>query len=498
MAETSTGIQGRAERTYVLRLAAEIATKSRRTRGQFLQALARNVRDALDQVDPSAVLEEEWSRLLVRSRSPRLPTVLGRVFGLSSVSPYDAVVPADLAEIVEAGRRLYADRVKGRRYAVRARRSGRHSFSSHDIHVELGAALNPGAEVNLDDPDIRVEVEVRESTAYLFAERIPGAGGLPLGVEGRAVALISGGYDSAVAAALMLKRGVALDYVFCNLGGEAYERAVLQVAKVLADDWSYGTRPRLLALDFSEIVEALQREVRPAYLQVVLKRMMYRVGSRVAEELGGEALVTGEALGQVSSQTLRNLRAIEPAASLPVFRPLIGFDKEQIIDRARSLGTAALSEKVREYCAITPGRPVTGASVAAVDAAERNLDPKLISRAMETVRSHDLRDLAPSDLVSPYLFTSEIPEGTIVLDCRSPAEYRHWHLPGAEHRPEWDLLRSFKALDRGPTYVLYCAHGIHSAHIAERMQREGFEAYSFREGMRGILAWAEEKGARVP
>lgn len=481
-----------AGRLYLARLAAEIATKSRRTRTGFQARLVRNLRDALETTEEPFSIEPEWSRIFVRASSSRAPAVLARVSGLSSISPVDAVVEPRLEAIVEEGRRLYGEAVKGRRYAVRARRRGRHAFTSRDIHVELGAALNPGAEVDLDEPDIRVEVEVREDGAFLFTRRIQGVGGLPLGVEGRALALISGGYDSAVSAALMLKRGVELDYVFCNLGGEAYERAVLQVAKVLADDWSYGSPPRLFALDFAEAVEALEQGVKGSHLQVVLKRLMYRAASRIAERTGAEAIVTGEALGQVSSQTLTNLRAIEPAADLPVFRPLLGFDKTEIIERARRLGTATLSEKVQEYCALGTARPVTAARVEAVDREESRLDPAIVDRAVAGARSHDLRALTSRDLIDDYLFTSRVPEGAVVLDCRPEEEYEAWHFPGAEHRDEWKMLQDFRSEERGPTYVLYCAHGMKSAFIAERMQREGYEAYSFRDGMAGIRAFAGE------
>jgi tRNA uracil 4-sulfurtransferase len=485
-------------RPLLVRLAAELATKSRRTRGSFQSRLATNVRDALGSTGAPFELEVEWSRFLVRSDSVEALQVLTRVSGLSSISPVDAVVPADLDEIVEAGRRLYAERVKGGRYAVRARRTGTHSFSSRDIHMRLGAALNPGATVDLDDPDVRVEVEVREDVAYLFTERIPGAGGLPLGVEGKALALISGGYDSAVAAALMLKRGVELDYAFCNLAGEAYERAVLQVAKVLADDWSYGTRPRLISVDFTEAVDALRREVKPSHLQVVLKRLMYRLASRIAEEAGAEAIVTGEALGQVSSQTLANLRAIEAGCVLPVFRPLIGFDKNEIIERARDLGTATLSEKVREYCALGTAKPVTGAGSEAVDREESRLDPELLDRALAGARIHDLRSLTTRDLIDAYLFTDRVPEGAVVLDCRPEASYREWHYPGAEHRDEWRMFEEYRKEPKDRVYVLYCARGMKSAVIAERMQREGYEAYSFRDGAEGIRNYAASIPVRPP
>jgi thiamine biosynthesis protein ThiI len=340
-------------------------------------------------------------------------------------------------------------------------------------------------------------VEVRDERAYLFSERIPGGGGLPLGVEGRAVSLLSGGYDSAVSSWLMLKRGVALDYVFCNLGGDAYERAVVQVAKVIADDWSYGTRPHLHVIDFANVLHELREHTRPAYWQLVLKRLMYRAACAVAAERGAEAIVTGEAIGQVSSQTLPNLRAIEAAATRPVLRPLIGFDKEEIIDRAKVIGTAALSEQVREYCAIAPGHPVTAATIARVDDEVVKMDAAVLEQAIAGRRTLDLRALLPADLAAAYLFVEDMPTDAIIIDCRPAAQYRAWHLKGARHMEEWELLRDFKRLDRRPTYVLYCAHGIQTAYLAERMQRQGYEAYSFRGGVRGIMKYAQDRGLNL-
>lgn len=486
------------EHLYMLRLGAEVTTKSRRTRSHFQQRLAENLRDALNDVDVPTSVESEWSRIFVRSEAVEALSVIQRVFGVSSISPVDAIVPAALDRIVDEGRRLYGERVKGRRFAVRAKRTGSHDFSSMDIQVDLGAALNPGAEVDLDDPDVRVEVEIREDRAFLFSRRMPGAGGLPLGVEGRALALISGGYDSAVAASLMLRRGVELDYVFCNLGGEAYERSVLNVAKVLSDQWSYGSRPSLFAADFGPAVEALRSEVKPTHVQVVLKRLMYRTASLIAHRIGAEALVTGEAIGQVSSQTLKNLRAIDPAASLPVFRPLLGFDKNEVIDRARTLGTAPLSAKVKEYCQLVPDRPVTGATPGAVARQEAKVDPAIVENAAARVQRYDLRALSASDLVEPYLYTSEVPDGAVVVDCRSAEEYRRRHVPGAVHHEGWKLMQEYRKLDKEAVYILYCSRGIQTPHLAERMQREGYEAYSFRGGAPAILAWTEAEARRAP
>lgn len=482
-------------RLYLVRLAPEVTTKSRRTRRRFQQRLVRNIEDALASTDRPFRVDDRWSRIFVEAAEGGALDRLASVFGVSSVSPVDARIPAELDAIVETGHTLYADAVRGHTYAVEARRAGTHPFSSRDVKVELGAALNPYGEVDLDDPEVTVSVEVRDDHAYLFQRFVPGPGGLPLGVEGKAVCLVSGGFDSAVAAWLMLKRGVSLEYVFCNLGGEAYERAVVSVTKILADEWSWGEAPRIHVVEFEEVVDALKEHVTPRYWQVILKRLMYRVAEKVAAEVGGEAVITGESIGQVSSQTLGNLRAIDDVATLPVFRPLLGFDKNEIIERAERIGTAALSARIREYCAILPDKPVTHSNPEAARSEEADLDLSLLDDVVADRKILALRELAPEDLVAPYLFVDEILDGTVVLDCRPEHQYRAWHFPGAERRDLDDLAARIKELDKERRYVLYCEFGVQTAHLAELMQRVGYEAYSFRGGLRGIMRHARERDA---
>ena len=480
--------------TFVLvRLASELTLKAPRTRAHFMQRLLRNLRDALNAAGTTARVETEWGRVYVQLESAAAVPVISRVFGISSYSVIDAVVPADINAITERGVEVFRDHVQGKRYAVRAHRAGTHAFRSKDVEIELGARLGAfGSKVDLTHPEATAHVEIRQQQAYLFKDREKANGGLPLGVEGRALSLISGGYDSAVSSWLMLKRGIALDYVFCNLGGDAYERAVVQVTKALADDWSYGTMPKLYVVDFDEPVRELKAKTRDHYWQVLLKRLMYRTASQIGATMGADAIITGEAVGQVSSQTLPNLRAIEPAADLPVFRPLLGFDKEEIIARARSIGTAALSEQVKEYCAIAPGKPVTATNEARIAAEEARIDLAVVDRAVANAKLLDVRGLTAVDLVGPYIFINEIPEDAVVIDCRTEPQYRAWHAPHAIHKEEWQLARDFKRLDKSRKYVLYCAHGMQSAHLAERMQRHGYEAYSFRGGMGRLLRWLGE------
>ncbi len=479
-------------------IASEIATKARRTRRRFQDRLVRNIRDCLRTAGIEHRIDARWSRLHISAEDATAARRVADVFGVHSVAVVEARFPADLAEIVRVGEALFRDRVRGKRFAVEARRAGTLPFSTQDVRVQLGAALNEDADVDLTHPDVTVTVEMRDGEAFLFADRLRGVGGLPLGVEGRAACLISGGFDSAVAAWLLLKRGVALDYVFCNLAGEAYERSVVSVAKVLAEAWSFGDRPRIHVIDFTAPVESLKATVTPRYWQIVLKRMMYRAAEQVAQDIRAEAIVTGEAMGQVSSQTLHNLRAIDDAAVLPVLRPLIGADKTDIIRRAEVIGTATLSAHVKEYCAILPDRPATKASTDAARAEESRVDLRVLTRAVAERRVLDLRALRPVDLVQPYLFTEHVRHDAVVIDCREAHHFAAWHYPEAQRRDISELVGGFRELDKDRTYVLYCSIGVLSAHVAEVMQRAGYEAYSFKGGAGALRRHAEQREVAAP
>ena len=482
------------ERLILIRLSAELTTKARGTRRRFTRKLMENIREALRETGERFHAESQWTRVYVRTYAPDAIERLRRIPGLSSMSVVEGTCAADLDEIVRIGIRIFGDRVRGRTYAVRAKRTGSHRFSSHDVQQRLGAALNPGATVDLDHPEVEVEVEIRDQVVHFFSGRERGLGGLPLGVEGKAVCLISGGFDSAVAAWLMLKRGVEIEYVFCNLAGESYERSVVQVAKVLADDWSYGTRPRLHVVDFGPVLDSLRAGAQPKYWQLILKRLMYRAAAQVAGEIGASATVTGEALGQVSSQTLMNLAAIDEASDVVVFRPLLGFDKSEIVDHTRRIGTFDISSRVKEYCAIAPGNPVTHATRQATAAEEAKVDQEVLNRAVNGRHMVDLRAVSSADLVESYLLTDEVPEDAVVIDLRPVGSPADWEYPGAQRTEYWELARRIGTLDADRRYVIYCDAGMQAVQLAEQMQRAGLDAFAFRGGTRALR---ERTGATV-
>lgn len=478
----------------LVRVAPEIVIKSSRVRARFLRRLCRNMGRALDAAGISWSMREAWSRIFVEISAPEGLDVIRRVFGVGSVSPVEHACGPDRDEIGALLVRHYASRVAGKTYCVRVKRTGLKNFSARKAEVHFGTLLFPFAGgVDLTQPEIKIDVEVRPEGAWIFSQNLPGPGGLPLGVEGRALCLISGGFDSAVAVWLMMKRGLDPDFLFCNLAGSAYENAVLGVTRGLMQAWGAGSQARFYSVDFQPVVEGIRESVKPKFSQVVLKRSMMKVGCLLAERLDLPALVTGEALGQVSSQTLHNLAAIEEAAERPVLRPLIGSNKEEIIRQAREIGTFELSEHIPEYCSIAPRFPVTRASVPAARAEEEKLDQAMYHRAVEMREQHQLMATGRGKAKDAAVFyTDEIPADAVVLDCRTRAEYQAWHYPGAIHREPEELFKGFSNLDKNSCYVLYCPFGLQTAVLAEKMQESGMRAWSFRGGSRSLQKYLEK------
>lgn len=489
-------------RTILLRFSGEIATKAKPTRRRFEARLVRNVRDALRAAGVDAAVTRTRSRIFVETDDARAADALARVFGLQSLA-VAAVHPAEkLEEVVRVAYECFHEAVAGKRFAVRARRVGDRSrigIEPRAIERLLGAKLLPHAAcVDLDDPEVVAGVELHEGNALLCSDERRAPAGLPLGVEGGAVALLSGGYDSAVAAWQILRRGVHLDYVFCNLGGRTHEQGVLRVAHVLGARWSYGDRPHLHAVDFSEIAADIRAKAKTRWWQILLKRQMLRAAEALAGERRAEAIVTGDAIGQVSSQTLSNLAVISQAASLPILRPLVGANKDDIIRTAEQIGTARLSSVVDEYCAMVPSHPATTSRAGPIADEEALLDPSLLAQAIAARRVFDLRHVDPDACGVPELEVDAIADDATVLDLRSRTAFAAWHWPGALQLDFDRALAAHRGFAKDRRYVVYCEFGLKSAHLAERMRAEGFDASNFRGGLRGVVALAKRRRLATP
>jgi len=298
-----------------------------------------------------------------------------------------------------------------------------------------------------------------------------------------------------VAAWRLMKRGVQLPFLFCALGGRAHQRSALRVLRRLAGDWCYGYRPILHLVDFGPVMEELHRQVPPPLWNLILKRQIFRAAEWVCRERGIRAIVTGDALGQVSSQTLVNLEVIDRATDLQVLRPLLGMDKLEIMREAERIGTYELSSRVKEYCAIAPHQARTRARFEEIADAERELDPGLAQRLAEAGEQLGLRDAPqPWELMDDdALETAEIPPGAPVLDIRTPEEKAAIPLEGTIALSPGELLAFVRSEPAWREFVILCDNGTLSRDLAAELREEGYNALSVRGGARGL---ASRGGAR--
>ena len=360
----------------------EIALKGQ-NQGYFLDALVRNVRRAVEPLRPATV-EAVFGRIVVNVEAPADVAVehLRRVFGVVSLSPVEAA-PLDLGAITatalrQAGASL-ARRPETVTFKVDTRRADKmFPLPSMEVSSRVGEAVRlafPHLRARMRAPDLLVRIELRDR-AYVTTEVLPGPGGLPTGTGGRALALISGGIDSPVAAWLAARRGVLITPVHFHsfpFTSERSKEKVVDLCRVLA---SYTGPLPLWVIHFTDIQRAIQRTVPDALRVVAMRRMMMRVCAALAPREQALAVVTGESIGQVASQTLESIAVINEPIRLPVLRPLIGADKTEIVARAEAIGTYAISIRPYDDCCslFVPAHPRTQPTGAEALAAEAGLD----------------------------------------------------------------------------------------------------------------------------
>ncbi len=292
---------------------------------------------------------------------------LTRVFGIHSVSPALAV-EKDWDAIVNAANALVAKRIEGLEQAsfkVIARRADkRFSMRSQEICRTLGGLLLeafPVLRVDVHEPDFYVGVEIRQDQAFLFAEERLGVGGMPVGTNGHAMLLISGGIDSPVAGYMIAKRGVRISAVHFYSYPYTSERAREKVAELTHILAGFAGEVTLYLVPFTEIQLAIYEKCPQSETTVLMRRLMMQIAEKIAVSCGAQALITGESIGQVASQTIESLTVTNDAVAMPVFRPLIGFDKEEIVERAKAIGSYDTSILPFEDCCtvFVPQHPVT-------------------------------------------------------------------------------------------------------------------------------------------
>ncbi|MCW0342364.1 tRNA sulfurtransferase [Pantoea ananatis] len=473
---------------FIVKLFPEITIKSQSVRLRFIKILASNIRNVLKTVSDEIAVVRYWDHIEVRCKDeamrPVIPDELMRIPGIHHVLAVEEREYTDIHHIFEQTLAQYRDALENKTFCVRVKRRGKHSFSSQDVERYVGGGLNQhieSATVQLKKPEMTVNLEVEENRLTLVTARYEGLGGFPIGTQEDVLSLISGGFDSGVSSYMLMRRGCRVHYCFFNLGGAAHEIGVRQVAHYIWNRFGRSHRVRFVAINFEPVVGEILEKVDDGQMGVVLKRMMVRAASMVAERYGVQALVTGEALGQVSSQTLTNLRLIDNASDTLILRPLISHDKEHIIKVAREIGTEDFASTMPEYCGVISKSPTVKAVKGKIEAEESHFDFSILERMVAEATNVDIREIAEQtqDEVVEVETVGLLNENDSVLDIRSVDEQedKPLELVGTEVKsmPFYKLSTQFGDLDQNKTWLLYCDRGVMSKLQALYLHEQGFK-----------------------
>lgn len=472
---------------FIVKVFPEIIIKSPPVRKKFIKQLRDNLRVLLANVGVAIDVQRDWEKIEIRCPeadtqvTAQVSDVLARTPGIANFALIHDYPLGDLDSIFQNTLRHWRDQLAGKTFCVRAKRVGKHEFSSVQVEQYVGGGLLHNSEakgVSLHKPDIIVPLEIKDGRLWVLTSKTQGLGGFPLGAQDPVLSLISGGFDSTVSTYLCIKRGLRAHYCFFNLGGRAHEIGVKEVAYYLWNKYGASHRVKFVTVPFEDVVKEILEKVDNPYMGVILKRMMLRAAEKVAESLEIPALVTGESVAQVSSQTLINLGAIDRVIDTLVLRPLATMDKGDIIDLSRKIGTESFAASMPEYCGVISVNPTTKARMHKIERAENRFDFSVLERAIDERRAQNIDEIVDeldADLSVPVV--GDINPGQIVIDIRHPDEQEKnpLSLAGVEIKviPFYSLNNQFAHLDMSKQYYLYCQKGVMSQLHAANLKDAG-------------------------
>jgi len=477
---------------YIVKLFPEIIVKSKPVRKRLIAQLKKNLRRLTQRLSINVEVVGGWDHIelipqdIDQAQLSKLEDLLASTPGIGFSLRVDAWSFKHIDDIVRISIKQFAEQLAGKTFCVRVKRSGKHAFNSTQVEQKVGGALlhnSDAAGVKLKDPEVEVKLEIRQDKLFTVVKKIEGLGGFPLGQQDACLSLISGGYDSSVASFMMMKRGIRTHFCFFNLGGVAHEVGVKQLSHYLWEHYSASHRVLFITVPFVPVVDEILQKIHHSQMGVVLKRMMLRAASKIAEQFHIQALVTGECVGQVSSQTMTNLAVIDEATDMLTLRPLISMDKQDIIDMAKRCGSEEFAAVMPEYCGVISDKPTTAAKLEKIREEEAKFDFGVLDTAVQSIKVQNIDELFVAALNMEAVEVIEVPRtDDIVLDIRHPHEVEVAPLKLTKN--EIITLPFFKLasaqLDKHRSYALYCDKGIMSQLQAETLKQQGYQVKVYR------------------
>ena len=371
-------------------------------------------------------------------------------------------------------------------FVVRVKRSGKHPYNSTKIEQTVGGymlAHSSAKGVDLHAPEVTIRLELINNQLNIITTKHIGLGGFPIGTQGDILSLMSGGFDSTVASYLTMKRGMKTHFIFFNLGGIAHEIGVKQVALYLWSKYGASHRVKFISVPFDDVIEEIFRSTHETYMGVTLKRLMLIASQKVADTLEIDALVTGESVAQVSSQTLRNLALIDQVTNKLILRPLATMNKPDIIDIATHIGTRHFAENMPEYCGVISKNPIIHGSYKRMEKEAKRFNYEVLDKAVNDAQHiyvdeiiDDITNAAPIEVIKDL--SSD--DNYVVIDIRAEEDCIETSCENIKI-PFHKLKTEFKKLPKDKEYLLYCEKGImsqlHAQYLRDAQKCENVRVY---------------------
>ena len=454
---------------FIIKYFTEIMIKGTTAKRQMIAQVYNNLNSILSKVSSDITIKKFFDKVEVVCPIEVVAIVRQRLLDTPGIQQILEAIQFDnmytLDEIKVKVNEICASEIQGKTFVIRAKRTGTQDFKSTQIEQTVGGymlAMNSNTKgVSLKNPEVTINIELEHHQLKIITYKHMGMGGFPIGTQGSVISLMSGGFDSTVASYLTMKRGIKTHFIFFNLGGVAHEIGVKQVAYYLWNKFGSSHRVSFISIPFDDVVTEIFKSVSEPYMGVMLKRLMLKASEKVADSMGIDALITGESVAQVSSQTLRNLALIDQVTNKLVLRPLSMMSKPDIIDIAYKIGTRRFAEAMPEYCGVISKNPVTHGSYERMEKEAKYFDYSILDEAVKKSVfvnvdeiDQDVNEIGQMEIVND-LSSGEY----TVIDIRQSADCIKTSVETIKI-PFYNLKNEFKKLPQDKTYLFYCDKGI--------------------------------------
>ncbi|RXJ61267.1 tRNA uracil 4-sulfurtransferase ThiI [Halarcobacter anaerophilus] len=453
---------------FIVKFSPEIMIKGSKAKRQMIDQLFANIKKILNKISEEIEYKKLFDKIEVVCPIEKVEEVREKLLETSGIELVLEAIQIDnmttLDEIKKVVNEKMAEEIQNKTFVVRAKRTGQQEFKSTDIERIVGGymlANNPTSKVDLRNPEVTIKVELIHKQLNIITNRYSGLSGFPLGTQGDILSLMSGGFDSTVASYLTMKRGIKTHFIFFNLGGIAHEIGVKQVAFYLWNKFGSSHKVTFTSVPFEDVVTEIFNSTSQSYMGVTLKRLMLMASEKIANNLKIDALLTGESVAQVSSQTLRNLALIDQATQKLVLRPLSTMNKPEIIDIAEKIGTRKFAENMPEYCGVISKNPVTHGSYERMEKEAKKFNYEVLDKAVEEALTINVDEII-SDVnsIGEVEVVHDISKGNYtVIDIRQNDECIETCCETIKI-PFYKLKSEFEKLPQDKEYLFYCDKGV--------------------------------------